>query len=288
MADHYATLGVPRTSTAQEVRAAYLALARDRHPDRIRDANARRQAVEFFKDLTAAYDVLSRERSRRDYDARNPQAGGSVRAAAPSVRPGPSSPGRTPAATTASGPSAPRPAAEGAAVGAGATPRPIESGRVNLDALAQGIEAFRANDFHTAVQLLRIAVTRDEADHRAHGFLGLALAKNPNWVRDGVQHLETAARLAPKNPSYPAELALLFHSQGLKLRARRALDAALAIQPGHPDTQRAFREIGGESTPDPETAGPAAGGGTGAGTGGGTGTTGEVGRGLLSKLRRKS
>lgn len=251
MSDHYATLGVPRAAKAEEIRAAYLTLARDRHPDRVRDPEARKHAVEFFKELTAAYDVLSRDRARRDYDSRHPAAGQSAAPTRPAA----------PAASPAS------PPAERA--------KPIESGRVNFDALANGIEAFRKADYHTAVQLLNIAVTRDEKDHRAHAFLGMALAKNPNWVRDGIHHLETATRLQPRNPVYHSELALLFHGQGLKLRARKSLDAALAIQPDHPDVLRAAREL------------PPAGDAAAPGEGAAAPTTGEVGRNLLSRLKRR-
>lgn len=261
MVDHYAVLGVPRAATAAEIRSAYVVLARDRHPDRIRDDGERKKAVEFFKELTAAYDVLSRERGRRDYDARNPTAGSTVQRTS-----GPVSKSAAPTAA----PVAAQPAA--------APPRqePILSGRVNVDALAQGLEAFKKQDWHTAVQLLNIAVTRDENNPRAHAFLGLALAKNPNWVRDGVHHLETAARLEPKNPSYPAELALLYHAQGLKLRARKALETAQGLNPNHPDVQRAAKEI-------PQNATESESGAAGATP---SGRTGEVGRGILGRLRR--
>ncbi len=86
--------------------------------------------------------------------------------------------------------------------------------------------------------------------------LSMALAKNPNWVRDALSHMETAAKLEPKNVSYHAELALLLQSQGLKLRAKRALETAMALNPDHPDVARALREIAiasGDPEPPPRS-----------------------------------
>jgi tetratricopeptide (TPR) repeat protein len=65
---YYEILGVPRTASAAEVRQAYLNLARERHPDRFPDPAEREAAQEFFKELTAAFNTLSKDRERRDYD----------------------------------------------------------------------------------------------------------------------------------------------------------------------------------------------------------------------------
>jgi Tfp pilus assembly protein PilF len=141
---------------------------------------------------------------------------------------------------------------------------------VEFDALGQGVEAYRKKDYHTAVQLLNVAVSNDEKSPEAHAMLAMALAKNPNWVRDALQHMETALKLQPKNVSYHVEYALLLHSQGLKLRARRALDNAVALNPGHPEVARAMGEITGtDSTEAPDQ------------------KTGETGRGLLNRLRKR-
>ncbi len=234
MTDYYAILGVSRNATSTEIRDAYLKLARDTHPDKVKDPAARKKAEDVFKNVTAAYDTLSRDRSRRDYTAKLPtvaetKAPTPPRAAPPVVQ-GP--------------PLAPRPGATAPAAGAQATGAPIASGGApSMDMLAQGIEAFKKQDYHTAVQLLNIAVTNDEKNAKAHAVLSMALAKNPNWVRDALSHIETASRLEPKNVSYHVELALLLHSQGLKLRAKRALDNAIALNPEHPDVHRALKEI---------------------------------------------
>jgi hypothetical protein len=101
--------------------------------------------------------------------------------------------------------------------------------------------------------------------------LAMALAKNPNWVRDALHHMEAASKLEPKNVSYLVELALLLNSQGLKLRAKRALENAVAISPDHPDVARARKEMPAEP---PESETPPR-------------TTGETSRGLFDRLRKR-
>lgn len=69
MSDYYQILGVSRTATPAEIRQAYLRLARERHPDRFSDPAEKERAQAFFKDLTAAFNTLFNENSRREYDA---------------------------------------------------------------------------------------------------------------------------------------------------------------------------------------------------------------------------
>lgn len=63
--DPYAVLGVARGTDAAEIKKAYRALAQKYHPDRNADDPA---AEERFKEVSAAYAVLSDEKRRADYD----------------------------------------------------------------------------------------------------------------------------------------------------------------------------------------------------------------------------
>jgi curved DNA-binding protein CbpA len=69
MTDFYDVLAVPRTAKADEIKQAYLRLARDRHPDRFQDRVEKERAQEFFKELTEAFNTLRDEGKRRAYDA---------------------------------------------------------------------------------------------------------------------------------------------------------------------------------------------------------------------------
>ncbi len=64
--DYYATLGVPRNASAEEIKRAFRQLARKYHPDVARDKAA---AEEKFKAVNEAYEVLSDPDKRRKYDA---------------------------------------------------------------------------------------------------------------------------------------------------------------------------------------------------------------------------
>jgi curved DNA-binding protein CbpA len=68
MASYYEILGIPKTASSAEVRQAYARLARKRHPDRFTDPADKAKAHEFFRDLTTAFNTLSNEKSRREYD----------------------------------------------------------------------------------------------------------------------------------------------------------------------------------------------------------------------------
>jgi molecular chaperone DnaJ len=68
--DYYATLGVRRDATGEEIKRSYRKLARELHPD----VNPSDDAAERFKSVTHAYDVLSDPDQRERYDL-GPNAG---------------------------------------------------------------------------------------------------------------------------------------------------------------------------------------------------------------------
>lgn len=63
--DFYKVLGVKKDASAAEIKKAYRALARTHHPDK-NPGNAAAEAK--FKEVSQAYDVLSDEKSRKEYD----------------------------------------------------------------------------------------------------------------------------------------------------------------------------------------------------------------------------
>src|SRR3954466_4435521 len=62
--DYYAILGVPRNADNDQIKKAYRKLARELHPD----LNPSAEAQDRFKEVTAAYEVLSDPQKREIVD----------------------------------------------------------------------------------------------------------------------------------------------------------------------------------------------------------------------------
>ena len=77
MADPYKTLGLTKTATDEEIRKAYRKLAKEHHPD-LNPGN--KEAEARFKDISAAYTLLSDPEKRRAFDAGETDASGQPQA----------------------------------------------------------------------------------------------------------------------------------------------------------------------------------------------------------------
>lgn len=65
MKDLYETLGVSKTATDEEIKKAYKKLAIKYHPDK---NPGNKEAEEKFKEISAAYEILSNKEKRQQYD----------------------------------------------------------------------------------------------------------------------------------------------------------------------------------------------------------------------------
>ena len=85
--DYYKALGVAKTAKPAEIKKSYRKLARKYHPDANKGDAA---AEERFKEISEAYNVLSDEKRRKEYDEARSLFGGGVpgadRAAGPAQR----------------------------------------------------------------------------------------------------------------------------------------------------------------------------------------------------------
>jgi curved DNA-binding protein CbpA len=208
MANYYDLLGIAKTASTADVRKAYAQLAREKHPDRFPDPEAKHRAQQAFQEITAAFNTLSSDRSRAEYDQ-----------------------------TLA------------------APPRPPIPEEIARDAFDRGIKLYEAKNFFDAVEHLRVAVAHMPQEPRYLAALGRALARNPHWVREGIQTLEKATQLAPKNAGFHAELGELLASQGLRIRARKAAETALRLDANHAVARRVMDAVGDDGPPPAEGGG---------------------------------
>jgi molecular chaperone DnaJ len=74
--DYYKTLGVTKGASADEIKKSYRKLARKYHPD-ANEGNPK--AEERFKEISEAYNVLSDEKRRKEYDEARTLFGGGPR-----------------------------------------------------------------------------------------------------------------------------------------------------------------------------------------------------------------
>lgn len=207
MANYYELLGVSKSAATAEIRKAYALLAREKHPDRFPDPAAKAAAQQSFQEITAAFNTLSNEKARRDYDQSLEK------------------------------------------------PRPTSPEEIARDAFERGQKMFEARNVFDAVELFRVAVAHMPQEGRYHAALGRALARNPHWVREGIQALEKAAQLQPRQAAYQGELAELLAGQGLRIRARKAAEAALRIDPQEAHALRVLQAVGEDDAPPPAEGG---------------------------------
>ena len=192
MPNYYELLGVARAATTAEVRQAYLRLAREKHPDRFADPAEKARAQTLFQDLTAAFNTLHNEGSRRQYDSEIER------------------------------------------------PKPVTPAEIAQESYALGLQMLEAGQLQEAVTALHAAVHHAPGEARYHAVLG----RHPPAAREAIQAFERAIQLAPGSAPFHAELAALFLKQGLRLRAQKAVEQALRIDPKEPLARRVAESLG--------------------------------------------
>ena len=75
MEDYYSILGVSPKATSEEINERFRLLAQAYHPDKFSTEKQKRQAEEEFKKFNEAYQILTNETKRLEYDrVRNPRS----------------------------------------------------------------------------------------------------------------------------------------------------------------------------------------------------------------------
>ncbi len=123
-------------------------------------------------------------------------------------------------------------------------PQPTTPEEIARDAFERAGSHLEAGQIAEAVTLYQTAVHHAPEDAAYHVGLGKALSRDPASAREAIQMLERATQLAPKDAAGFAELAMVMHRQGLRLRAQRALDAAVRLSPNNRRVVAAISELG--------------------------------------------
>jgi curved DNA-binding protein CbpA len=203
---HYEVLDVAALATIDEIKNAYHALALRFHPDRFHQSEPelRNRVESAFARIARAYEILSDQSLRSDYDAR-----------------------RSSRATATAGQKPKTPKESNGAKQSPASPnsdRAEASFQHGLDALKQNRHEEATRFFAEAAMLAPL-----EARYRAH--YGHALIRQPNTRRMAETELQTALSLEPDNSSYRVMLAELYKQLGLHKRAEGELQRALTANP---------------------------------------------------------
>jgi tetratricopeptide (TPR) repeat protein len=229
---HYEMLGVARNAPDADVKEAYFKRARRFHPDVhhqavLADLAPKLEAV--FIRLGEAYEVLRHKHSRASYDRTLPFASGPV---AGSATTGPPEPSPAPA---------PAPA-----------PEPGMDPKTAAENVRRGEKHLAEARYWDAIQMFEPALDHVEGPLKQRALLGLgrALLRNPNWVKRAEEVLQELLRLAPKHVEGLMELALLYHSSGLKSRALAMFRRVLEVEPENEQALLRVAEL--EPPPPPE------------------------------------
>jgi curved DNA-binding protein CbpA len=108
---------------------------------------------------------------------------------------------------------------------------------------AKGSQCMREGNVAEAVEHLKAAIDHDDENARAHYFYALALGKIPNKAPDALRHMERASSLEPGNATMKAEAAALALAAGMKSRAARLAEEALALDPTSARASEVMTEV---------------------------------------------
>jgi curved DNA-binding protein CbpA len=224
--NHFVLLGITEDTPTEQIRAAYFALARQLHPDRLTAigiADAKREAQRLFAQINTAFSVLTHPEKRQQYIQVMRQGGESV------VR------------------------AKQAEAEALAT-RILSA----EDAFHRGEMAMRRNQFEEAIAEFTIAIAHNSDEGDYHALLAWAsfcAAPDKNAVAPVLKKaFERAIALSPQSVTGHLYFGRAERMLGNTASAKRMFNEVLNRHPGHADASAELRVMDSRGL-DPDTAG---------------------------------
>jgi hypothetical protein len=226
--NHFEVLGIQPGANDAQVKEAYFRLAKRFHPDTHHDptlADLRDQLEAVFIRLGAAYDVLRNPRTRAGHEAE-------LGARAPRV--------------TVLPPQAPEAAPEPEPPPPAATPAdPAQDARAVQEALRKAQYYFEKDKCWDAIQLLEPVLPLAEGKplQRVRVLLSKAYLKNPKWVKQAEQTLQSVIRDDPKDVEANFLLGTIYKISGLRSRATHAFQRVLELEAEHEQANAELAEL---------------------------------------------
>lgn len=233
---YFEVLGISSGSGPDQVKAAYVALARKFHPDAVGDHET--EAVEkmaraVFLRVSEAYQVLRGTSSRARYQEKLERFGNPAgqTPAAPVARVAATAmPGVPTIAPMAAAPERPAPAAE---------PPPLQEVGIVLREAEEHLAAGRPWEASNCLEEVLTRAT-GPVRQRAHLLLARALAKTPSGARRAEAELKTLLEEDPSCVEAYLGLGQLYRDKGFAGRAEAMFRQVLSLQP---QNARALQEL---------------------------------------------
>jgi len=211
--DYYQMLDIGHGATQQEAKKAYFRLAKRYHPDRHSDSelsDMKEQFEAIFMYITEAYDVLTTEDKRQEYDL----------ALARGLKK--------------------RHSAEQTKAHENDSKKGSAASQFN-----EGLKHYRGQNFWGAEEAFRWAVRLDPSNAEYLFHHGLALAHMPRRLHDAEERFQIAIKMAPSKVEYSLELGNLYSRNGMKKKALSVFQDALQRNPNSDKLKQAVKNVGG-------------------------------------------
>ena len=200
---HYEVLDIASNAALGEIKAAYHDLARRYHPDRFHQSELRPKIESAFARIGRAYETLSDQARRSEYDK-----------TLSSKRP----------ARISAGPK------DAAPVAAQTFQSEAPTDRAEA-AFQLGSQAMERNQHTEAMRYFGEAAMLAPRVARYRAFYGSALMHNPTQRRTAETELQAALKMEPNNAAFRVMLARLYQQIGLRKRAESEAARALSADP---------------------------------------------------------
>jgi tetratricopeptide (TPR) repeat protein len=223
---YYDVLNVAATSSAEEIKISYYALARLYHPDRfhlLASASVHARIESAFARIAQAYETLSDPASRLNYDSK----------LAAQER------------TRQFAQFAPRPREKAADADVPDEAKTFAANEENRaeDNFKEGFAALQQGQGKVAITHLAAAARLLPKEPRYRAYYGRALASLAETRRLAEAELQAAITLDPSNASYRVMLAELYFDLGFFRRAEGEIERTISMDPNNTAARKLIRRL---------------------------------------------